>query len=264
MTSKLVLITGASSGIGEATAKRYGAAGAHVLLLARNAERLYGVAHAIREAGGTATAFPIDLMGSGAIQELAARIESEIGTPDLLINNAGAGRWLPLVDTTPDDARTMIDVPYLAAFNLTRALAPSMIARRSGGIVFITSPASYLAWPNASAYIAARRALAGFAEALQSELKPTGLFVTLVVLGTVETPYWEHNPGSRENMPKTNPWLVPTLTPEQAAQAIFDGAEEKKRFVVKPAIFRALFVMNALFPKTVATQLRRAAKKAPR
>jgi len=84
------------------------------------------------------------------------------------------------------------------------------------------------------------------------------------VLGTVETPYWEHNPGSRENMPETNPWLVPTLTPEQAAQAIFDGAEEKKRFVVKPAIFRALFVMNALFPKTVATQLRRAAKKAPR
>jgi len=262
MAPKLVVITGASSGIGEATAKRYGAAGAHVLLLARNAERLYGVAHAIREAGGTATAFPIDLVGSEAIKELAARIESEIGTPDLLINNAGAGRWLPLVDTTPDDARAMIDVPYLAAFNLTRAFAPSMIARRSGGIVFITSPASYLAWPNASAYIAARRALAGFAETLQAELKPTGLFVTLVVLGTVETPYWEHNPGSRQNVPKTSPWLVPTLTPEQAAQAIFDGAEQQKPFVVKPAIYRALFVMNALFPKTVASQLRRAAKKA--
>ncbi|WP_158008097.1 SDR family NAD(P)-dependent oxidoreductase [Methyloceanibacter superfactus] len=172
MTSKLVLVTGASSGIGEATAKRYGAAGAHVLLLARNAERLFGVAHAIREAGGTATAHPIDLSASEAIKDMAARVEAENGTPDILINNAGAGRWLPLVDTSPEDARAMMDVPYLAAFNVTRAFAPAMIARGTGNIAFITSPASYLAWPNASAYIAARRALAGLAETLQSELKP--------------------------------------------------------------------------------------------
>jgi len=262
MASKLVLVTGASSGIGEATAKRYGAAGAHVLLLARNAERLYGVAHEIREKGGTATAFPIDLAASEAIKEVAGRIEDEIGTPDIVINNAGAGRWLPLIDTAPEDARAMIDVPYLAAFNVTRAFAPAMIARKSGGIVFVTSPASYLAWPNASAYIAARRALAGFAEALQSELKPAGVSVTLVVLGTVETPYWKHNPGSRQNVPKTDPRLVPTLTPEAAAAAIFHGAEAKKPFVVKPAIYRALFVMNALFPNLVASQLRRASKKA--
>ncbi|HUU67412.1 MAG TPA: SDR family oxidoreductase [Methyloceanibacter sp.] len=262
MTSKLVLVTGASSGIGKATAKRYGAAGAHVLLLARNAERLYGVAHAIRESGGTATAFPMDLSASEAIKEMAARVETEIGTPDILINNAGAGRWLPLADTSAEDARAMIDVPYLAAFNVTRAFAPSMIARAAGNIAFITSPAAYLAWPNASAYIAARRAMAGLTEALQAELKPAGLFVTLVVLGTVETPYWAHNPGSRENVPKTDPRLVPTLTPDEAANAIFDGVAANKPFVVKPAIYRALFVMNALFPKTVASQLRRAAKKA--
>ena len=262
MASELVLVTGASSGIGEATALRYGAAGAHVLLLARNAERLYGVAHAIREAGGEATAFPIDLSASEAIKEVAARIEGEIGIPDILINNAGAGRWLPLIDTSPEDARAMIDVPYLAAFNMTRAFAPAMIARKSGRIAFITSPASYLAWPNASAYIAARRALAGLADGLRAELKPTGLSVTLVVLGTVETPYWEHNPGSRENLPKADKRLLPTLTPEQAAEAIVAGVEAKKPIVVKPAIYRALFVLNALFPKTVASQLRRAAKKA--
>ncbi len=262
MVSKLVLVTGASSGIGEATAKRYGAAGAHVLLLARNTERLDGVAQGIRESGGTATAFPIDLSDAQAIKDLAARIKSEIGTPDILINNAGAGRWLPFLDTTPEDARAMIDVPYLAAFNLTHAFAPAMITRKSGGIVFITSPASFLAWPNASAYIAARRALAGFAEGLRGELKPAGLFVTLVVLGAVETPYWEHNPDSRENMPKSDPRLIPTLAPDQAATAIFEGVEKKKPIVVKPRMFRALFVMNALFPKLVAKQLRSAAKKA--
>jgi len=261
MTSKLVLISGASSGIGEATARRYGAAGAHVLLIARNAERLYKVAHAIREAGGMATAFPLDLQGSDATRDVAARIAGEIGTPDVLINNAGAGRWLPLVDTPPDDARAMIDVPYLAAFTLTHAFLADMIARRSGTLVFVTSPAAYLAWPNAAAYIAARRAVAGLAEALQSELKPTGVSVTLVVLGSVKTPYWEHNPGSLENVPE-NPPFVPTLTVNEAAEAIFDGAEQKKKFVIKPGLYRALFVLGALFPKTMASQLRRASKKA--
>jgi short-subunit dehydrogenase len=260
MAAKLVLITGASSGIGEATAKLYGKKGAHVLLLARNAERLDQVAAAIRRSGGTATSYAVDL-AEPAIAETAARITREAGTPDILVNNAGAGRWLPLLGTTPEEARAMMAVPYFAAFDLTRALAPSMIARGSGGIVFISSPASYLAWPNASAYIAARRAMAGFAEALQSELKGKGVFVTLVLLGTVETPYWEHNPGSRENMPKTDPRLVPTLTPEQAAEAIVAGAERRKSFVVKPGIYRALFVLNALFPRLVARQLRRSMPK---
>lgn len=261
MTAKLVLVTGASSGIGEAVAKRYGGAGAHVLLLARNAERLYGVAHAIREAGGAATAFPVDLQGSEATKEVAAHITAEIGTPDVLINNAGAGRWLPLIDTPLDDARAMIDVPYLAAFNLTHAFLADMIGRGSGALVYVTSPAAYLAWPNATAYIAARRAMAGLAEGLQSELKPSGVSVSLAVLGSVETPYWEHNPGSLENVPEAPPF-VRTLTADEAAAAIIDGAEEKRRFIIKPGAYRALFILNALFPKVVASQLRRASKKA--
>ena len=138
---------------------------------------------------------------------------------------------------------------------------PSMIARRSGAIACITSPASYLVWPNASAYIAARHALAGFAEALRADLKGTGVTVTLVVLGTVETPYWEHNPGSRENMPEPNPLLAPTLSSEEAARVIRDALERRRRTVVKPAILRALFLLNAVAPRLVAKQLRRALPK---
>lgn len=261
MASKLVLITGASSGIGEATAKRYGASGAHVVLLARNAVRLTGVADAIRGSGGTATPYPVDLSNEAAIDEAAARIARDLGTPDILINNAGAGRWLSMVETTAEEARAMIEVPYLAGFNLTRAFLPAMLARRSGSIAFITSPASYLAWPKASAYIAARRAVAGLAETLQSELKGTGLVVTLVVLGTVETPYWEHNPGSRGIMPKSDPRLVPVLRPDEAARTIVEGIAGKRQFVVRPAVLRALLVLNALFPRLVARQFRRAAAK---
>ncbi|HZP07829.1 SDR family NAD(P)-dependent oxidoreductase [Methyloceanibacter sp.] len=261
MTAKLVLITGASSGIGAATARRYGATGAHVLLLARNEERLDRVAEAVRKAGGTAASYPIDLADAAAVAEASARIAREAGIPDILINNAGAGRWLPIVDTSAEDARAMIEVPYLAAFNLTRAFLPKMLERRSGAIACITSPGSFIAWPNAAAYISARHALAGFTEALRSEAKGKGLSVTLVVLGMVESPYWEHNPGSRERAPKANPLLAPMLTPEDAAEAIFAGIEARKRTVVKPAVFRALFLLNALAPQLVARGLRRATPK---
>src|SRR5512132_2898754 len=134
MASSLVLVTGASSGIGAATARGFGASGARILLLARNEERLDEVANAIRKAGGSAVSYPIDLADAGAIAELSARIEREAGTPDILINNAGAGRWLPVAQTTAEQALSMIEVPYLAAFNLTRAFLPKMIARRSGAI----------------------------------------------------------------------------------------------------------------------------------
>ncbi len=102
--------------------------------------------------------------------------------------------------------------------------------------------------------------MAGLAEGLQSELKRTGVSVTLVVLGAVETPYWEHNPGSHKNMPE-NPPFVRNLTADEAAEAIVTGAAQKKPRIIAPGIYRALFVLAALFPKTVASQIRRAAKK---
>ena len=264
MASKLVLVTGASSGIGAATAKLYGASGAHVLLLARNEAKLNEVAAAVRRDGGAASPYAVDLADANAIAETSARIKREAGTPDIVINNAGAGRWLSVLETSAEEALAMIEVPYLAAFNLTRAFLPEMIARGDGAIACITSPASYVVWPNAAAYTAARHALLGFTEVAPRRPEANGTFdVTLVVLGQVETPYWEHNPGSREHMPKSNPILAPILTAEQAAQAIVQGVERRQRRVVKPAILRALFLLNAFAPGLVTRQLRRAVRSRP-
>ena len=261
MASKLVLVTGASSGIGAATAKLYGAGGARVLLLARNQPRLDEVAAAIKREGGGASAYPVDLADAQAVAETGARIKREAGAPDIVINNAGAGRWLSVLETSAEEALAMIEVPYLAAFNLTRALLPEMIARGRGAIACITSPASYVVWPNACAYTAARHALLGFTEALRADLWRTGIDVTLVVLGEVETPYWQHNPGSRQHRPKSNPILAPVFTAEQAAQAIVQAVERRQRRVFKPAVLRALVMLNALAPRLVARQLRRAVQK---
>jgi short-subunit dehydrogenase len=259
VAKKLVLVTGASSGLGEATAKLYAARGARVLLLARNEERLASAAGVIRQAGGSAAHFAVDLADAEAVAALAARVGREEGVPDILINNAGAGRWLTLLETSAGEALRMIEVPYLAAFNLTRDLLPGMLARGSGAIACVTSPASYVVWPHAVAYTAARHAMAGFTEALRAELRGKGIAVTLAVLGLVESDYWAHNPGSRDHLPALAR-LAPSMMPDDAARAIVAGVDAGKRRVVRPGILRALFLLNALAPRLTARLLRRRAK----
>jgi uncharacterized protein len=244
MADKLILVTGASSGIGRATAERLAVRGTTVLLLARNAERLADAVATIEKKGGKAAAFPVDLSDPVALEQVADAIRSAHGVPDIIVNNAGAGRWLPLVETSPDEARRMIELPYLAAFYVTRCFLPAMIRRGRGQIACVTSPASYIVWPNACAYIAARHALKGFTEALRADLRGKDIGVTLITLGTVSSPYWEHNPGSREHMPKVPSWLLPELTPEQAAETIADALERRKARVVRPSFYRVLFALG--------------------
>ena len=138
----------------------------------------------------------------------------------------------------------MIELPYLAAFTTTRAFLPEMSARRSGHIVNVTSPASYLVWPNAAGYIAARQALKGFSDALRLEVAASGIAVSLVVLGTVESSYWQHNPGSLERVPRG----PKPLSTHEAAGAIIRAIEANKRRVIRPAWFRLLFALEAMFP----------------
>jgi short-subunit dehydrogenase len=244
MNGKLVLVTGASSGIGKATAERLGRRGATVLLVARNPERLDAVAATIQRAGGKAAAFPADLADTGAVEGMAAAVRSQHGLPDVIVNNAGSGRWLPLVETSPDEARQMIELPYLAAFSVTRCFLPAMIERGHGQVACVTSPASHIVWPNACAYIAARFALKGFTEALRAETRGKGIDVTLVTLGMVASDYWLHNPGSREPLPKLPSWLAPELTPEQAAETIVDAIARRKARVVRPWFYRLLFALR--------------------
>lgn len=244
----LAVVTGASSGIGEATARALAERGSRVLLLARNAQRLDAVAEGIRRSGGKAEALAVDLGDAQAIAAAAQKLVAEHGSPDILVNNAGAGRWLPILETSAEEAAQMMAVPYLAAFNLTRDLLPGMLARRSGHIVNVTSVAARLAWPGAVAYATARAAMEGFTNALRADLHGSGVRVTLAMFGTVETPYWEHNPGSRERLPKQAA-SMPVLKPEQAAAAIAGAIEKGSRTVVAPASFRLVFLLNSLFPR---------------
>jgi short-subunit dehydrogenase len=250
----LAVVTGASSGIGAATARALAARGSRVVLIARNRERLDAVAAEIRAGGGTADAYAVDMADADAVAAVAARLTASHGSPHILVNNAGAGRWLPILETTAAEAAEMIGVPYLAAFNLTRELLPGMLARRSGHIVNVTSVAARLAWPGAVAYAAARAAMEGFTKALRADLRGSGVGVTLAMFGTVETPYWEHNPGSRARLPKRAA-TMPVLSPEKTASLIVSAVEKGARTIVAPGRYRLLFALDGLFPGLVEAAL---------
>src|SRR5688572_16096351 len=146
---KTALVTGASSGIGAATAQELARAGARVILVARRAEQLRQVASSI---GGAASFYPTDLRDATAVTSLFDRVTSEIGTPDIIVNNVGAGRWKFVEETTPAEAVDMMAVPYFAAFNVTHAFLPGMLRRNTGHFVNVSSVGSRFVWPGATAY----------------------------------------------------------------------------------------------------------------
>ena len=258
---KTALITGASSGIGAATARALAAAGARVLLVARCARDLENVAASI----GTdaATIYPVDLSSASAVTQLAERIGATMGTPDIIVNNAGAGQWKFVDETSPEEAVQMMAVPYFAAFYVTRAFLPGMLRRNTGHIVNVSSVGSRFVWPGATAYIAARWAVRGFTEALRADITGTGIRVTLFESGVVESPYWGHNPGSRERVPRMGK-LVPELTPEAAAVAIVRGIKREQKLVVVPFLMKLTYWQHALMPGVVQWLMTRTGYRRPR
>ena len=162
----VAVVTGASSGIGAATAKALAHDGWRVVLVARRAERLEELTAEISDAGGEAIAEALDGADGNAVLEMANRVRSKWGDPSLLVNSAGAGVWRFLEETSPDEIVDMMGAPFLAAANASRAFMPGMLDAGGGLLVHVGSPASVMPWPGATAYTASRWALRGLHEAL--------------------------------------------------------------------------------------------------
>ena len=247
LENKVMLITGASSGIGAATAKEAARQGAEVILVARTRSKLEAVAGEIRQAGGKAHVYPADLGDVEAVRHLAEQVRSAHGTPDILFNNAGAGRWLFTEQTEMEEAAAMMAVPYLAAFYLTRAFLPEMLERDSGYIVNMSSIAGFMPWPGATAYAAARWAMRGFTEGLRADLNGTQVRTMLTAFAKVESDFWANNAGSEAHLPGAQA-MIPVLTPEQAAKAIVSGIRRNRRNVFAPLMMYVVLALYYLFP----------------
>lgn len=257
-----MVVTGASSGIGAATARRLAARGARVVLMARTVPALEAVAEEIRASGGVAHTRPVDLADLDVVAETARAVLADLGPVDVLVNNAGAGRWLAVDETDPAEALAMTMVPYVGAFALTRSLVEPMIARGSGSIVNVTSPAALLPFPGAAAYSVARAAMRHFTTALRADLRGTGVHVGLVMAGLVDSPYFEHNPGSLERVPSVAR-LIGTITPEQVAASIEDVVVRRRPGATVPARLAALRAVFAVAPGPVTAVVRATGWKRP-
>ena len=144
----------------------------------------------------------------------------------------------------------MMDAPFFGAMWLTQAFLPTMLERRSGQIVFIGSPAAWVAWSGATVYAASRWALRGLYEALRADLVGTGVGVSMIVSGQVKSLYFEHNPGVRERFPSLGK-LIPAVRPEDVARAVQIAIERESRIIVLPWVVRALLIINQMLPRLV-------------
>ncbi len=250
VTGTRVVITGASSGIGAAAARAFADRGAEVVLLARSQSGLDAVAESIRARGGTAHVHPVDLADLEAVARVSEQVLEDVGRVDVLVNNAGSGRWLAIDETDPSEALAMTMVPYVGAFAITHHLVRPMIARGSGTIVNVTSPAGAMPFPGSAAYSVARGAMAYFTRALRADLRGTGVRAVLVMAGEVESEYWANNPGARDRVP-TISRLFGTLSTEQVAASIVRAVERGRGDVATPRRLAAVLALHHVVPGTV-------------
>ena len=145
----------------------------------------------------------------------------------------------------------MMGATYFSAFYTCRAFMPEMLARKSGRIVIVGSPAAYAVWPGATAYTASRWALRGLAESLRSDLRGTGVGLTLIVPGRVSSQYFENNPGTLERLPGLGR-TIPTLSPDQVAARLVTAVERGESEVIFPLIMWVYAMFNRVMPRFVS------------
>jgi NAD(P)-dependent dehydrogenase (short-subunit alcohol dehydrogenase family) len=249
-----VLVTGASRGIGEAVAKRFVAAGAHVIGVARNVELL---AKVMADIGGAAV--PTDLADPTQVDGLVARIEKDHGPIDILVNNAGLDMAGALVDTKPEDIRAIHQVNLVTPIELCRQVLPGMLVRGRGHIVNVSSLAGVGGFAGMTSYCSAKGGLTNFTGVLRLELKGTPIGITLAELGPIPTDMLEHvndfAPTRRSFDRFYKLQMLVDVPREQVAEEIAIAVEKGKRHVRIPKRAMAFPLLNEAPRRIIETLL---------
>jgi NAD(P)-dependent dehydrogenase (short-subunit alcohol dehydrogenase family) len=224
----IVVVTGASAGVGRAIAREFARPGVSVALLARGRAGLRGAARDVERLGGRALPIACDVADPAAVDDAAARIERELGPIDVWINDAMATVFARFDDVTADEFRRVTDVTYHGCVNGTRAALRHMKPRNRGVIVQVGSALAYRGIPLQSAYCGAKHAIQGFTEAVRCELMHDGVDVrlTMVQLPAVNTPQFE---WGRSRMPRKAQPVPPIYQPELCARAVRFAATHRRR-----------------------------------
>ena len=224
----VVVITGASAGVGRATAIEFARRGAKVGLIARGKQGLDGACREVEAAGGAAFAYQADVSDPDAVESAAAAIEDAFGPIDIWINDAMVSVFSPVSEMQPEEYRRVTEVNYLGYVHGTLAALRRMRPRDHGTIVQVASALSYRGIPLQSAYCATKHAIQGFNDSLHAELlhEKSGVRLTSVDLPAVNTPQFE---WSKSRMPRKAQPVPPIYQPEVAARAIYWAAHHDRR-----------------------------------
>ncbi len=226
----IVAITGASSGIGLASAKLFAQAGARIALIARSADKLRDAESALAGTKAELLLVPADVTDEAAVQAAFEEIETHFGPVDILINNAGTGFATVLSTCGLADFRRIMETNVTGVFLCTRAVLPSMKERKSGHIINISSIVGKVANPNAPLYCASKHALNGYNSGLQQQVAADGIRVSLVSPSGVDTAYWDGRPVDRSKF----------LKPEEVAAAVLFVASQPDGVLIKDIDLTAL------------------------
>jgi short-subunit dehydrogenase len=249
---KVVIVTGASSGIGEATAREFGREGARIVLAARRVDRLEALAQEINSIGKGAETLVVqaDLAQLQDIQSLIHQALDRFGRIDVLVNNAGFGRldWLENLDPKKD-IEAQFDVNVLGVVQTTRQALPVMIKQRAGHVINMCSMAGLVATPTYTIYAACKHAVHGFSEALRREVKPWGIDVSMIYPGGVATEF-AHNAGIKRKTNATTPKFL-LLSAEDVGRAVVQLVRRPRPMWIIPWLWSMTALINKLFPSFV-------------
>ncbi len=215
LTDKVALITGASAGIGRATALALATEDARIVITARRSERLDAIEAAIREAGGEAISVIGDAKEEETAQRAVATALDTFGRLDILINNVGIGNYKDLIDTSAEEYDDMVDTNVRSTFLFTRHAVPVMMEQGSGIILMISSMAGKYGFPGQAVYCATKFAQVGFAQSLDKELRPHGIKVGVICPGGVKTEFALGKGRTEEGVTASD-----MLEPEDVASAV--------------------------------------------
>ena len=246
----VILVTGASSGIGAATARRFARAGYRVVLAARRLELLQALAEELRLSGGQALPVATDMSKLEQIQELVRTSLAEYGRIDILFNNAGTGCLDWLEELEPEHGvQELIQVNLTGLVWMAQAVLPAMLKQRSGHIIIMSSVAGLVATPTYTVYAATKFGARGFSEALRREVRLFGIHVSGMYPGVVATEFAGHKGFYSKTGIKSPGWL--TLSAEQVAEGVWQLSQRPRRMLVIPWFYRPVYWFNTLFPAAV-------------
>ena len=243
LSQSVVVVTGASSGIGRATALAFARAGASVVLTARRVAPLQAAAAECERLGSGALAVPADVRDAAALERVAAEAQARFGGIDVWVNNAGVTLLGRFEDAPGDLWREVLETNFFGAVNGARVALPHLRRRGGGTLINVGSVNSRVGAPYASAYVASKFAIRGFAECLRDEVRGEGLDVCTVMPASIDTPLFQHaaNFAGRPVKP-----LRPIIRPQRVAAAIVRCAKRPRREIVVGFSGRQLIALHDL------------------